>query len=152
MKILLLDIDGVLNAHVPHPNGYNGLDREKLDLLDLIVGETGCRIVLVSAWRYMILGKSMDLVGFRHLMSTHGASKEVCDAIVGYTAEDVDISDPHDRAKLAIAHLKEITHDRVVALDDIDLGYTALGVPLVKTDPEVGLTRELANRVVELLS
>jgi hypothetical protein len=152
MKILLLDIDGVLNSHNTHPNGYNRLDHAKLALLHEIITSTDCKIVLVSAWRYMILGKSMDMRGFQYLMLTHGASREVCDAIIGLTPEDVNPNDPHDRAKLAVAYLKEITHDRVVALDDLDLGYTALGIPFVQTDPKVGLTAKCAARTIAILS
>lgn len=53
MKILFLDVDGVLNRC--GLSGH-GLEEDKIILLQTIVRETGCRIVLSSTWR--IYGQS----------------------------------------------------------------------------------------------
>ena len=49
MKILFLDIDGVLNTF--KTGGLYTLTRTKLKLLQDIVEQTGCEIVLSSTWR-----------------------------------------------------------------------------------------------------
>lgn len=49
MKILFLDVDGVLNSH--KTGGRYALKRACLKRLEKIVKETGCDIVLSSTWR-----------------------------------------------------------------------------------------------------
>jgi len=39
MKLIFLDIDGVLNRHVPHSNGYSGMDADLVRNLNLILSE-----------------------------------------------------------------------------------------------------------------
>lgn len=49
MKILFLDVDGVLNSY--KTGGMYALKRNCLRRLQKIVEETGCEIVLSSTWR-----------------------------------------------------------------------------------------------------
>lgn len=174
MKILFLDVDGVLNGHERHDNGYCGIDENRVRYLDLIVERTGCRIVLASAWRYMILGGQMTLHGFGYLLSIHGAARATTDSLIGILGPDKDPSDPHDRGKLAREWLTskrpdgftwrdgqqfisfEPPPDGVVAalaIDDLDdPGYTANGIAFVKTYPGSGLTVQIANDVIRMLN
>lgn len=152
MKFLLLDIDGVLNGHERHENSYCGIHPEMVNELDRIVGETDCKIILISAWRYMILGGSMTLKGFTHMLATHGASRRVCEAFHGHTGEDGSIDDPHDRARLCVAYLAAFRYARAVVLDDLDAGYAKFGIPFVQTDGKMGLTSVESNRVIEILN
>lgn len=48
VKILFLDVDGVLNGE---HYGYGGVDDSLLFLLKTIIDETGCKIVLSTTWR-----------------------------------------------------------------------------------------------------
>ena len=48
MKVLFLDVDGVLNRC---GKSAQGLEEDKVALLKQIVAATGCRIVLSSTWR-----------------------------------------------------------------------------------------------------
>ena len=55
MKILFLDIDGVLNfggCKDRAPSGCIGISDEKLSLLKEIVSKTNAKIVLVSTWKF----------------------------------------------------------------------------------------------------
>lgn len=157
-KILLLDIDGVLNDHRQWLNKYCTIDPDKVRLLNRVVDQSKCRIVLASAWRYMVLGGEMTLKGFGYMLMTYGASKEVADALYAHLPRDVDPDDLHDRGKLAwgwLASRSSITH--AVALDDgdaegRDLGYEACGIPVVRPKPRRGLTWKEAERVIELFS
>lgn len=166
MKALFLDIDGVLNAHDPHPNGYCGLHPDKVARLDRIVAETGCRIVLASAWRYMIIEGDMTLKGFGHLLATHGASRATCEAIYASLPADGDLNDISDRGKNAASWLawrREMVPVHAVAIDDgtsghiiypdgTDLGYEAVGIPVVRPAGKVGLTDADAGRAIELIN
>ena len=58
MKILFLDIDGVLNSEKYYQKGKTNLsyplcdiDPEAVKLVNKIVEKTGCKIVLSSSWR-----------------------------------------------------------------------------------------------------
>lgn len=55
MKIIFLDVDGVLNSwktNTRNPLGFLGVDPPCCQLLRDIVVSTGAKIVLSSAWRY----------------------------------------------------------------------------------------------------
>lgn len=94
MKVIFLDIDGVLNGHDAHrhPNGYCGIDPACVYRLNRIVAETGAAIVLSSAWRYLIhSGTGMTLGGFRDMLRTYGLDSSV--KIRGLTKRDEEIPD-----------------------------------------------------------
>jgi hypothetical protein len=71
MKIIFLDIDGVLNSlssHMAVPANMGKLysiDADKVAMLDRIVFETGARLVISSSWRHSweSLGKIASMVG-----------------------------------------------------------------------------------------
>lgn len=68
MKVLFLDVDGVLNTF--KSGGIYTLTRTKLRLLQQIVEETGCEIVLSSTWRkdteaFKILNKKLAYRGLK---------------------------------------------------------------------------------------
>lgn len=53
MKIIFLDVDGVLNTPSSRSRcgGHAGIDRDKLLRLKTIVDKTNARIVLISTWK-----------------------------------------------------------------------------------------------------
>lgn len=50
MKILFIDIDGVLNSY-DTPSGMYCMNKNKIRMIRGIVEDTGCKIVLSSSWR-----------------------------------------------------------------------------------------------------
>ena len=54
MKIIFLDVDGVLNCKSSKSRcgGFLGIDDSKVKLLKEIIDITGAKIVLSSSWRY----------------------------------------------------------------------------------------------------
>jgi hypothetical protein len=76
MKILFLDINGVLNSrNDPALLGfYCGISAAKVKLLNEIVDATGCKIVISSSWRY---GRSVEKL--QALLHLHGFVGEVVD-------------------------------------------------------------------------
>lgn len=166
MKVLFLDIDGVLNGHQRHANGYCGIDPGKVEHLNGIVAETRCRIVLASAWRYMILGGDMTLKGFGHMLATYGAAEATTAALLDTLPADRVVNDPNGRGKLAAEWLScwksqlgwnPANRLTPAALDDgdadgCDLGYELMGIPSVRPTPSAGLTGADAARVIDLLN
>lgn len=75
MKVIFLDIDGVLNSDeyfekVVHSN-IQGIERdvdvEKIKLLKKAIDETGAKIVLISSWRYTKNAQSL-----KELLANYG--------------------------------------------------------------------------------
>lgn len=87
-KIIFLDVDGVLNSHAALNGGvYCGMDPKCVLALNYLLEKTEAKVVLSSAWRYMILGKAMTLLGFAYLMHTHGVVA-ASQRLVGTTCSD----------------------------------------------------------------
>lgn len=166
MKCLFLDIDGVLNVHDFCPNAMCGpIHRDKVALLNRVLDATNARIVLSSAWRYLVHRGEMNLTGLGWLLRSHGLH---ADRLVGVTREDTvsigkpfgiaNYVTPDERGDQIAEWLRRspdapvgITVTRHAVVDDLDLGITAAGHPFVQTDGKVGLTEADAGRLIELL-
>jgi hypothetical protein len=169
VKVLFLDIDGVLNGHEYDDEAKScNIRRECVKRLNRVVKETGCKIVVSSAWRYMIHGGTMTLQGFGYMLRTHGLIGGMR-LLIGLTRKDDESVDPMDlkldeRARQvkdwlewwgddaqmrAAAGLDAVT--RFVAVDDDDFGWAAHGIPAVLTDGKTGLTDADADKLIELL-
>ncbi len=112
-----------------------------------MLGETGCDIVLSSAWRYLVHEKAMTLGGFECLLRSHGV--ECRHKIVGLTRKDRHIEDPTERGREVFEYVKNYKVKRYAIVDDLDLGFG--GMPFVQTDGKVGMTAGDADKLIELL-
>ena len=156
IRLLVLDVDGVLNGHQWIAEaGSCDIRRECVRQLNRILDATGCKILLASAWRYMVLQGAMTLDGFGYMLRTHGAATHT-GVIVGTTRaddeRDDDDFDGTERGRQVREWLREHPEfDRFVAIDDAQLGYQEYGVPLVMTDGRVGMTAKDADRAIVIL-
>lgn len=155
MKLIFLDIDGVLNDHEPLSNRVmcGKLHESKVRRLNLLIQETGASIVLSSAWRYLVHRGEMNLTGLGWLLRSHG----VIDCLVGVTRPDSmdrpawdgktpwipcanergkQISDYLDTCIVALG----FTCTQYVVIDDLDLGISEAGHPFVQCKSDRGLT------------
>jgi hypothetical protein len=165
MKLIFLDIDGVLNSHEwDELAGSTDICPELMKRLNDIVAETKAGVVISSAWRYMILGGAMTLDGFDYLMRTHGSHFK----IIGHTKDEekclhcgfVNKAGPYckncekttTRGNLIAAWRKENNHiEEYVVIDDMDLDLSSTH-PFVQTQGDVGLSDENVNKAIEILS
>lgn len=145
--LIFLDLDGVLNDHEEHDNGYCGTAGFCVRRLNDILRETGAEIVVSSAWRYLILSGSMTLKGFENLLLSHGVN--CFGRVVGHTCSD-EVAEPRG---IQVRHwLNENGGDRrYLVVDDLDLGITEQGHPFLRTDGKVGLTDADVERAIEIL-
>src|ERR1700712_1065120 len=128
MKVIFLDIDGVLNCDkTPNPREFPYIvDRKLLARLQKLLGRTGAKVVLSSSWR-------CDPVGL--LAAKH----------YGVPFFDVCPDKPRSR------RCKEMTawlsaHPKVTryaVLDDEDDGLD--GLPLFQPSSKTGLTPEIGK-------
>ena len=149
MKIIFLDIDGCLNGHE-----YDDLAQSCLIRKDCVTNfrklleQTSAKIVISSAWRYMVSRGAMTLKGFEYLLRTHGLN--VTDRIIGITREDIDQTDKAERGQEISDWLKdhpEVT--KYVVIDDNDFGLSKH--PFVQTDGTKGITGEDVAKILTIL-
>lgn len=150
MKLLFLDIDGVLNTHdIRHRVGSCSIHPDKVKILNRVIDSTNCKLVLTSAWRWLVHRKEMTLRGFDWLMRSHGL---YADSIHGITRME-SVGNPNDdRGYLIIEYLRDHTPKKYCVVDDLDLSITVCGHPFVKTNSEVGLLDDHADRIIAILN
>lgn len=155
MKVIFLDVDGVLNSAMYEASctdnctdGYIDLSRVKL-LAD-IVNAADAKIVLSSTWR-VDWDKSSELCG------EDGKYINQCLAMYGLDVMDKTpfISLFSDRRKEILTwishHRSEV--ESFVILDDITGGWNELSGRVVITNPEgYGLEEEHMQKALELLN
>jgi len=139
MKVLFLDVDGVLNMH--NSGGTKTLNKDRLRLLQKIVITTGCKIVLSSSWRtsHQHLALLRRALGYRN-MSIYGITRDLSDIDLLRGDEIKDWLDNHPNV------------EQYAIVDDTDEMLDSQQQYFVQTHPNVGLTSDIANRIVQILS
>lgn len=150
-KVIFLDIDGVLNGH----DGIAVLRRECCERLNRIIKATGAKVVLVSAWRYMILDtgeykSAMTCTGFGYMLKTHGIDCE----IVGTTCSDEECMPRGEQVRKWMRD--NYRPDRWCVIDDgcpVEFGYAPLlSFRLITPKSSIGLQENHVRRAIELLN
>lgn len=149
--IVFLDWDGVANHFSWDAAGHAGpFGRpECIAELNRIAAEPGVRFVVASSWRGLVHSGDMTLAGLRVLFRSHGFRGD----IIGVTPAGPLV----ERGEQIRRWIREertaarMTNEPFVAIDDMDFGHTAWGVPLVQTDGRQGITRQDADRVIAKL-
>lgn len=140
MKVIFLDVDGVLNRG----KQMEKVEDDKIELLNQIVKATNAEIVLSSDWRYwlntndedvMLLKRKLSSVGIEIMSSTpitkHGyRGAEICQWINEWTGEGIE---------------------RFVILDDRDDMKPYMD-RLVQTSFDLGLQEKHVKRAIQLLN
>lgn len=165
MKLLFLDIDGVLNEHdFDHEALSNPIHRDKVQILNRVLKVTGAHIVLSSAWRYIIHRGEADLRGMDWLLRSHGL---LANRLCGITRLDKMMMRPwngepqqwkecpveNERGRQISDYLERhaCPLQAYAVVDDLDLGITQAGHPFVQTNGKVGLTDAHADALIRLL-
>ena len=144
MKIIFLDIDGVLNSR-QYDSGRSmaegNIDVSRLLLLKQLVEQTGAKIVLTSSWRrhWDRAGECTDEIG-KELEDTFGR--------FGICLYDKTPELEKDRSK-EINEWLAMNRDfnAFVVIDDIKFGWYELAPFVVNTDYHIG--RGLEQRHIE---
>lgn len=143
MKVIFLDVDGVLNMH--GSGGLYTLNKKRLRLLEKIVKETDAQIVVSSTWRY----HSDHLKKLSRTLMYRGIK------IIGVT-ERLGISKTgeryyrgHEIQKYLDEHPE--VEQYVILDDDGDMLDSQLR-NFVQTDGMIGLTETLAYRAAYILN
>lgn len=137
MKVIFLDIDGVLNSEEYALSlgmgGMLGIDPDKVRILDRILEATGAKLVISSSWR-----GSPDLLA--DIRRDVGEYIDITPRLSGIRGSEV-------REWLRSHHLQV---SRYAILDDDSDFYKYQ--PLFKTTWKKGLTDEIADNVIKYLT
>lgn len=155
MKVIFLDIDGVLNSRAydrkRNPDELTNIDETRLPLVKMIVDATEAKIVLSSSWRKhwsidpLLCDDDGDYINntfAKYGLEIYGKTPDL-----GITAERPD----EVRTWLNTA---EETVDSFVIIDDYRYAWAELADRFVKTNPNfgLGLEREHVLAAIEILS
>lgn len=143
MKVLFLDVDGVMNCRTTPYNPVTGLDLDPymVLLVHRIIEATGCEVVLSSTWR--LFDESREKV--RKSVKFFDVTPDLRGKPRG---EEVQAWLDDYSKKFGGSTETEVT--RYAILDD-DRDFLD-GQPLFKTMFEYGLTDEIAKQVIEYLN
>ena len=162
MKIIFLDVDGVLNSEVWNQNHKieteNGflIDEKAIKLLSYLVKKSGAKIVLHSGWRFWFDEKFSPIrkesENFKNLLDKSGLS--FYDFTPDLTTEEI-----RKNGKFSLAKPKEIllwlnNHSDIsnwVVIDDIVLNNKTIQKHQVAPDNKIGLTLADIEKAITLL-
>jgi len=158
MKVIFLDIDGVLNSQrLVEKNENEKIDINAVKLLKNLIDKSGAFVVMSSGRR----------LWFDDNMVTDDAeAKYLYDILYQYGIDiygkTPDFSTDEIRTKRTFAEVKakEIiawleNHcdvDKYVILDDLDLKNDQINANLVQTDGEIGITEEDVKHAMDILN
>jgi hypothetical protein len=141
MKVIFLDVDGVLNNWEGLSQyGIHYIDAEKVSLLKAIVFATEAKIVLSSTWR--IRKEDFDMVKAVLLsqgMEIYDVTPQV---FSGYRSREIGLW-LEEKAVLPI--------DKYAILDDDTTAGTSREHSYFQTDMIEGLTSKIAEKVIKHL-
>jgi hypothetical protein len=160
MKIIFLDIDGVLNVMHRDRDEYGAIFHQNfVNNLETVINETGAKIIISSSWRHGGLQRMKDMWSFRNLPSE----------VIGITPdlwEEIEGEDFHE--KLLRGHEIQMVLDAnpeitsyVIFDDDDDIlpsqlpNFVMCSNNINHTDSVdigYGLTKECAKKAIRILN
>jgi hypothetical protein len=158
MKVIFLDIDGVLNSEKFLKNNHGeAIDRINVSILKNVIDKTGAVVVMSSAWRLWFDDNMMPREGYSQ--NLHDILSEFGIKLFGktpdFSTDEIRINKTfsHVKAKEIIAWLNENQSvDKYAVIDDLDLRNEEVNAHLVRTNGQVGITEKDAMRVIDIIS
>ena len=155
MKIIFLDIDGVLNSRVydrkRNWNEQTDIDETRLPLIKEIVDATDAKIVLSSTWR-----QHWDKDPNRCDVDGRYINKTFAKFGLAIFDKTPDLGNTAWRREEISKWLKETEQDieAFVIIDDYRYGWGDLPDHFVKTDPNfrMGIAKEHVERATQILN
>lgn len=156
MKLIFLDIDGVLNSEKfsiwihEHPEfcengGHFWIDPEKVEMIINLCKETGAKIVISSSWRGWSLKATLED------FSTYRDLSKLNPYIVGVTPRFNINSKFMSRGNEIQDYLNSHSVAKYCIIDDDTDMLEEQQENFVRTDCQVGLTIEDCQKVINIL-
>lgn len=154
IKIIFLDVDGVLNdsTTTERCGNHTGIDKYCLARLKNIVNLTGAKIVLISTWK-----EHWEKYKNRKYLQDEFANH----LDVKFAEKDLEVYDKTDdidgewitRGKNILEYIRRVNPSNFVIIDDMSFDYAECGLkPFhVKTNPACGLLEVNSMRILGIL-
>lgn len=153
MKIIFLDIDGVLNSHnsgIKNAGSLIVFSAEAVDTLNSVINDTGAVIVVSSSWRCSYIQE-----GMQELLTSKGINCKVVGMTPDLTTQDsatnLHIAVPRGEEILAWLRQTKEYVESICIIDDGD-DMQSLRNKLVQTTWDSGLLRAHTNKIKEKLN
>jgi hypothetical protein len=153
MKVIFLDIDGVLNTHkttrrLDCCNEFTFVDTRKVLRLREIIERTGAKLVLSSTWRFGAMSGAffLEREALRELVAEFRRLR--CPKWVDITPWLPGCKRQKEIYAWLALH-PEV--DEFIIIDDVGEELTWFWDRLVLTDPRVGLNKERMEFAIQLL-
>ena len=156
MKVIFLDIDGVLNTPSSESRcgEYIGIDDDKTERLAEIVKRTTAEIVLISTWK-KYWRKEEKLKPLQDYSATY-LDEKLKKFGIKATDKTKDKSDGKylSRGEGILEYIERNKVEKYVILDDFQFDYDGCDLTdcLIKTRQTEGLTKAQAEKACEILS
>mmetsp|Transcript_24250 Transcript_24250/g.39013 ORF Transcript_24250/g.39013 Transcript_24250/m.39013 type:complete len:264 (+) Transcript_24250:122-913(+) len=157
IKILFLDVDGVLNRYgaTLWDEDHNGIEDDLLRYLKLILLKTGAKIVLSTTWRLNERAKQILLHSFKTR-----ADINIDDVVIGQTVslKAKGLHRTHEIMHFLQSHRHRFNVLSWCALDDLPLNeydsesQRVMMGHFVRTNPKVGISPNNALSCIEILN
>lgn len=158
MKVIFLDVDGVLNSNQRRLEiGGASLDEEKVKLLSIIVQRTGAVVVLHSGWRFWlnedlkpVKKEAADLLFMlaKYHISVHDKTPDFSTSQIRKTKQFSLVK--ADEILSWLSNHNDV--ENYIVLDDLDLHNEQLARHQIRTDPADGLLEKDISLAVQMLS
>ncbi len=163
MKIIFLDVDGVLNGnfwnetHQKEISDFTKVDATRVRLLAKLVNDTGAKVVMHSAWRNMFDENMMPCGRLSQklydILKSNGIV--IYDKTPDFSTEDI-----RKTKKFSLVKASEIfawldTHSDVeswVVLEDLDLNNDIIAQHQIRTNQDIGLLPEDVENAKTILN
>ncbi|ERI93320.1 hypothetical protein HMPREF1982_01744 [Clostridiales bacterium oral taxon 876 str. F0540] len=157
MKVIFLDVDGVLNSEEFLKNNPDKIiDRNNVRNLKSIIDKTGAAIVMSSGWKLWFDDDMMPI--HKYSQCLYDILTEFDIKLFGKTP-DFTTEEIREKKTFSLVKAKEINawlseHEnasKYVVLDDLDLGNEEIKRRLVRTNPMYGITETDARVVISMM-
>ncbi len=139
MKVVFLDIDGVMNTYdLVRSHGFDYIDRSLVALLATVVRDTGAEMVLSSFWRLdpkdrLLVDLALKEFGMFVYDKTPSLSGPRANEIKSWLAANTQV-------------------EKYAILDDDEDAGVGMEHSFFQTSAEIGLTSEIVSRVISHLN
>jgi hypothetical protein len=140
MKVLFLDIDGVLNSRAWKPTNLHGVDPNAVKRVQDIVAKSDAKVVLSSTWR-LVDELIVELLK---------AGVPIYDKTPDLASREGGLRPRSEEIEAWLNEHPEVTEYAILD-DDADAGYGGLAPQFIRIDERYGLQDTDAQKVLELL-
>ncbi|MDO4301463.1 MAG: HAD domain-containing protein [Clostridia bacterium] len=159
MKVIFLDVDGVLNSEIWNENHKEEIikgiliDEDKVRLLKKVIIKTGAVIVLHSGWKYWF---DKDIKPIKEEAKKFVEMLKKYDIAIYDVTPDFSTDEIRKTKKFSLVKAKEILHwlkkhketEKWIVIDDLDLYNEEVRINQLITNNKTGLTQSDAEKII----